>query len=397
MRAVRWPERAAMMPARFTATVVAPEPCLGEVMQYILPFFFARVCVWVMARVFAETCRLKASSNAVWVSGRGKTSLTPTLINSMMSPGSVIEEVTSSQASGRPVWIVCTICAAAVDSPRSTRMTSGSASINCLIDQSDMFEKSNTSTTVVARPVFVIRSPSPTPRSFEAAMVPTVIFFKKSPPYSYSAQRQPRRGRNLPVFLRCSCSLDHPPEIILRLLTRASWRGRRSGLAIKLRTIKKLLRKSRLRWRRPRRRSLHQAGSHHDEQFRIRLVQCPAFEEVSKDRHVPENRDFHCDFRQPIIDQSGDGETLPVSQVHLSAHFAAGERRHCKSGDSQAVGKIQGTHFGRDFQPDDAVRHDLRQEIQPDAEFFELNGYSISHRPALQHRKWKLSAGEETG
>src|SRR5437867_1156017 len=364
-----------------------------------------------MARVLAETCRLKASSNAVWVSGRGKTSLTPNLINSMMIAGSVIEEVTSSQASGRPVWIVCTICAAAVDSARSTRMTSGSASINCLIDQSGIFEKSNTSTTVVARPVFVIRSPSPTPRSFEAAMVPTVIFFKKSPPYSYSAERQPRRGRNLPVFLRCSCSLDHPPEIILRrsssgdhppeiilrLLTSASWRGRRSGLAIKLRTIKKLLRKSRLRWRRPRRSSHHQAGSHHHEQFRIRLVLCPAFEEISKDRHVPENRDFHCDFRQPIIDQSGDGETLPVSQLHLSAHFAAGERRHCKSRDSQAVGKIQGTHFGRDFQPDDAVRHDLRQEIQADAEFFELNGYSISHRPALQHRKWKLAAGEETG
>src|SRR5437867_1762591 len=340
-----------------------------------------------MARVFAETCRLKASSNAVGVSGRGKTSLMPTLINSMMSPGSVIEEVTSSHASGRPVWIACTICTAAVDSPRSTRMTSGSASINCLIDQSDMFERSNTSTTVVARPVFAIRSPRPTPRSFEAATVPTVIFFKKSPPCSYCVRtrrngreravppvspgvppppagpcwEQTRRGRNLPVFLRCSCSLDHPPEIILRLLTSASLRGRRSGLAIKFRTIKKLLRKSRLRWRRPRRSSHHQAGSHHHEQFRIRLVLCSAFEEISKDRHVPENRDFHCDFRQPIIDQSGDGETLPVSQLHLSAHFAAGERRHCKSRDSQAVGKIQGTHFGRDFQPDDAVRHDLRQ------------------------------------
>src|SRR5881628_925604 len=276
-----------------------------------------------MARVLAETCRLKASSNAVWVSGRGKTSLTPNLINSMMIPGSVIEEVTSSHASGRPVWIVCTICAAAVDSARSTRMTSGSASINCLIDQSDIFEKSNTSTTVVARPVFVIRSPSPTPRSFEAAMVPTVIFFKKSPPYSYSAQRQPRRGRNLPVFLRCSCSLDHPPEIILRLLTSASWRGRRSGLVIKLLRIQKLLRKLGQGRQLCRRSSLHQAGSYHHEQFRIRLVLCPAFEEISEDRHVSKDRNLRSAFRQAVINQACDRETLPVSQFNLGARFPA--------------------------------------------------------------------------
>src|SRR5881628_1521424 len=28
------------------------------------------------------------------------------------------------------------------------------------------------------------------------------------------AQPRRQRGRNLPVFLRCSCSLDHPPEIV---------------------------------------------------------------------------------------------------------------------------------------------------------------------------------------
>src|SRR6266704_3004415 len=97
------------------------------------------------------------------------------------------------------------------------------------------------------------------------------------------------------LFIR-SFSGGHPPEIILRLSTSASWRGRRSGLAIKFLTIKKLLRKFRLRWRRPRRSSLHQAGSHHDEQFRIRPVLRSAFEEISKERNVPENREVQLYF-----------------------------------------------------------------------------------------------------
>src|SRR5213594_1363088 len=74
------------------------------------------------------------------------------------------------------------------------------------------------------------------------------------------AQPRRQRGRNLPVFLRCSCSLDHPPEIILRLLTRASLRGRRSGLVIKLLRIQKLLRKLGQGRQLCRRSSLHQAG-----------------------------------------------------------------------------------------------------------------------------------------
>src|SRR5881396_4369382 len=149
-----------------------------------------------------------------------------------------------------------------------------------------------------------------------------------SPENRSARPAQRRRGRNLPGFLNCSCSLDHPPEIILRLLTSASLRGRRSGLAIKLRTIQKRLREFRLRRQLCRRSWLHQAGSYHHEQFRIRLVLCPAFEEISKDRHVSKDRNLRSAFRQAVINQACDRETLPVSQFNLGARFPARERRY---------------------------------------------------------------------
>src|SRR5207247_10244202 len=92
------------------------------------------------------------------------------------------------------------------------------------------------------------RSPSPTARSFEAAAIPTVIFFKKSPPCSYCVRTR-RNGREMfiarkpisaisttattrtkPswffevfVFMR-SPSGDHPPAINECLLERAPLR-----------------------------------------------------------------------------------------------------------------------------------------------------------------------------
>src|SRR3989454_7969098 len=114
-------------------------------------------------------------------------------------------------------------------------------------------------------------------------------------------------------------------------------------------------------------------------------------------RSVSKDRNLRSAFRQAVINQACDRETLPVSQFNLGARFPARERRYKETRDIQAVGKIQCTYFRRHLESNDAVRQDLRQEIQPDAEFFELNCYSIRHRPSLQHRKWELAAGEETG
>ena len=68
-------------------------------------------------------------------SGIRRNSRTPARINSMISWGSVIEDVTSRRTFGSAVWMVWSVWSAVSGSSRSMTIISGSASTSFLVDQ----------------------------------------------------------------------------------------------------------------------------------------------------------------------------------------------------------------------------------------------------------------------
>src|SRR6185503_11076401 len=112
-------------------------------------------------------------------------------------------------------------------------------------------------------------------------------------------------------------------------------------------------------------------------------------------RNVGNSRDLRQLNLGPMVHETRDAKRLPVFQFDLSFCPAGGYRRNAESRNCQPVGKVQGTDFGGDVQPNHIVVAYCAGKVQAHAEGLELNGDAGKSLAGLNNGKGKLTSSEE--
>src|SRR5580765_2697569 len=127
---------------------------------------------------------------------------------------------------------------------------------------------------------------------------------------------------------------------------------------------------------------MHDSGSDDNEQFVFALVDVTALKQLAKDRDVANTRDFLELFGYPIVQQSGNGETLPIVELHFGFGAIGCDCGNDETLQSERVCEIQRANLGLDLQMNEPVWRQGGSEIQTNAKLFELDGDSGKSPPA---------------
>src|SRR5665213_1820182 len=111
-----------------------------------------------------------------------------------------------------------------------------------------------------------------------------------------------------------------------------------------------------------------------DDEFCVVLGFGDGLEELAEDGHIADEWDLFKCLGLAIVQEAAEGKALALTELDLSLHTAHVKAGDGKAGDGYAVGKIKGTNFGRDLQPDCSARRDGGNEVEAYAELLELDG-----------------------
>src|SRR5438477_1151492 len=144
---------------------------------------------------------------------------------------------------------------------------------------------------------------------------------------------------------------------------------------------------------------MHDSRSDDNEQFVFALIDVAALKQLAQDGDVADAGNFLKLFGYAIIQQPGDGETLPIGELHLGFDAIRGDCRDDETLQSEGIGEIQRADLGLNLQMDLPVWGQGGSEIQTDAKLFELNGDSGKTGTAarLQDREWEFATSQEAG
>src|SRR5215472_19310849 len=141
---------------------------------------------------------------------------------------------------------------------------------------------------------------------------------------------------------------SNPLSCDLSTITRASHQAESPGLLrardlglICMVRIQERNRENRMIRQLSRAHGLYDDGCHDHQQLVLASLKRLALEELAKNRHVADPRNpFHL-LDHTVVNESGDGKTLTVRQVHLRLHPSRGKGRHGKALQLKCICEVQ--------------------------------------------------------
>src|ERR1043165_2352987 len=131
--------------------------------------------------------------------------------------------------------------------------------------------------------------------------------------------------------------------------------------------------KLRQRRRRTRSERFDEIWRDEDEQLRICLVRAAGTEQVPDDWQIADPGKFGNLFCYTIIDETGNGETFAFVQFDFGFRSTRAYRRNQKTLNREGVREIERADFGLHLEMNQTIRFHCRGEIQPHAEWPELD------------------------